>query len=112
MKRWIVSLVCGSLLAGAVAVEARTIESFAGPSGGSSSISQPGMSDGGLPGFNSFPPGNDPTGRIGRVGEMEVFVRHRFEWLSGPAGVTATTSFNSSTLAAIGKLVISANPGV
>jgi hypothetical protein len=43
---------------------------------------------------------------------MEAFVRHRFEWLSGPAGVTATTSFNSSTLAAIGKLVISANSGV
>jgi hypothetical protein len=112
MKQWIVSMVCGGLLAGAISAQARTIESFAGPSGGSSSLSQPGFASGGFPGFNSFPPGNDPTGRIGRIDETEAAVFHRFEWLSGQEGITATTSLNSTTLAAVGKLVILATSGV
>jgi hypothetical protein len=112
MQQWIVCIICGSLLAGVTAAQARTIESFAGSGGGSATSSSPGPSGFGFVGPNAFPPGNDPSGRIGRIDETDAVVSVRFEWLSGPAGAPAVMSFNSSTLAADGKLAISASSGV
>lgn len=72
MKQFIVSVMCGSLLAGTATAEARVIDSFVQSGTGSQGICPIMPSTGSstsIPIPNSFPPGDDPDGVIGSTGD-------------------------------------------
>jgi hypothetical protein len=113
MLPWTIALLAGLALLPAVAAQARTIDAFGVSSGGSMSPENPGgFGQVGLSGPNSFPPANDPGGKIGAPSSDFGFLDARFDWLSGTPGIPATLSINSSTLGATGRLVIFAPAGI
>jgi hypothetical protein len=112
MNVWRIGLMACLVLLHAVSAQARTIDAFAGGGGGSATHPGAGASQFDVTAANSFPPGNDPTGRIGSVSGAMAELVVRLESLAGPAGAMVTMAINTSTADSLGKFRILADAGM
>ncbi len=109
MKQWILSLACGSLLAGVGAAQARVIDSFETSGAGSSGVctAPASGSSTSIPIPNSFPPGSDPLGVIGSTSITTA--ERRFDTERNGTGGPFSFEFNSGS--SPGQLIMDVGPG-
>lgn len=111
MKQFIVSVMCGSLLAGTASAQTRVIDSFVlsgTGSAGTCPVSPSSGSSTSIPIPNSFPPGDNPDGVIGST--VDTMAERRLDALRSGDGI-GQFSYDLNSGGHDGEYFIAAGPG-